>query len=48
MESPQPWLWLWLLGAPVVFAIIDWLRTPKARTRNYGVDERQAPAAVRR
>ena len=26
-----PW---WILGAPVVLALIDWARTPKVRTRS--------------
>ncbi|GEM_PF-6859385 len=25
----QPWLPIWLLGAPFVMAIIEWMRTPK-------------------
>jgi hypothetical protein len=33
MESPQPWLWIWILGAPLVFGIFDWMRTPKGSIR---------------
>jgi hypothetical protein len=33
MESPQPWLWIWILGAPLVFGIFDLMRTPKASIR---------------
>lgn len=25
----QPWLPIWLLGAPFVIGIIEWMRTPK-------------------
>lgn len=28
----QPWLPIWLLGAPFVLGIIEWLRTPKVRS----------------
>ena len=27
----QPWLPIWLLGAPFVMAIIEWMRAPKVR-----------------
>jgi hypothetical protein len=34
MESPQPWRWMWILGAPLVDGIFDWLRTPKTSIRS--------------
>lgn len=27
----QPVLWAWLLGAPVILALVDLMRTPKPR-----------------
>lgn len=27
----QPWLPIWLLGAPLVMGVIEWIRTPKVR-----------------
>lgn len=42
MESPQPWRWMWILGAPLVDGIFDWLRTPKTsiRSASYRSDDR--------
>ncbi len=42
MESPQPWLWIWILGAPLVFGIVDLMRTPKTSIRrdSYRSDDR--------
>ena len=42
MESPQPWLWMWILGAPLVYCTFDWLRTPKTsiRSDSYRSDDR--------
>lgn len=33
MESPQPWLWIWILGARLVVGIFDWMRTPQTSIR---------------
>lgn len=27
----QPWLPIWLLGAPFLMGVIEWIRTPKVR-----------------
>jgi len=42
MGSPQPWLWMWILGAPLAYCIFDWLRTPKTsiRSDSYRSDDR--------
>lgn len=42
MESPQPWLWIWILGAPLVYGIFDWMRTPQTSIRrdSYRSDDR--------
>ena len=42
MESPQPWLWMWILGTPLVVGILDWMRTPKTAIRHdsYRSDDR--------
>ncbi|MFN9028807.1 MAG: hypothetical protein ACK5XM_00995 [Betaproteobacteria bacterium] len=33
MESPQAWLWIWTLGAPLVVGIFDRMRTPRTSIR---------------
>jgi hypothetical protein len=33
MESPQAWLWIWILGAPLVVGIFDRMRTPRTSIR---------------
>jgi hypothetical protein len=57
MESPQPWRWMWILGAPLVDGIFDWLRTPKTSIRsdsfrsddrNRVIDRPMAPSSAAR
>lgn len=42
MEISQPWLWMWVLGAPLVYGLFDWMRTPKTAIRpdSYRSDDR--------
>lgn len=39
---------IWIIGAPLAYAIFDWMRTPKpsSSTSSYTMDGRRAPLAA--
>lgn len=49
MSEMQPWLWIWLLGAPLALGVLDWMRTPRVQSRAVRADERPlAAGSIRR